>query len=180
MNLRFGFVLAWLICAPGSIAAQQQVPEAGVQQKSPGTDVKIHERQYVQISTEWKKLVVGLKKLQIEYVLKHDLAKPEEIKSIQDKFDELMKQGQELEPKVRAAAQKYYLAAPNKDPDVADFLFWTLEQNFAADDYEETFRLGKILIDNQHKEQAIYNLAGTAAFQLNDYEMAQKYFKKGE
>ncbi|HUT10492.1 MAG TPA: peptidylprolyl isomerase, partial [Thermoguttaceae bacterium] len=45
-----------------------------------------------------------------------------------------------------------------------------------ADEYEEVLRKAQLLIENRAPEPGVYGLAGSAAFNLCDFDAAEKYF----
>jgi cyclophilin family peptidyl-prolyl cis-trans isomerase len=79
-------------------------------------------------------------------------------------------------PKLRAAAEAAYVAAPNKDADVLRTLIGMVAFDYRRDDYEAALKLAKLLEEHQCDEAVLYSIAGAAAFNSDDYETAEKYF----
>ena len=78
---------------------------------------------------------------------------------------------------LRKAAEAAYLAAPNKDEEVSAFMTSAIATAMGKDDYEEVLRLANILIDNDFQKKAIYTVAGVSAFNIGDFETAEKDLK---
>lgn len=125
---------------------------------------------------QWKELIGKLQDLQLEY----KKVKPAERKAIRAKFAELLKQGDALEPKLVAAAEAAYRAAPNTSQDVDDLLTSVITQDEDNDYYEPVLPIAKLLVEHKFANPRIYDAAGKAAYQLNDYDLADKDFKQAE
>ena len=88
-----------------------------------------------------------------------------------------MEEAKVMGPKLTHAAEAAYLAAPNKDKQLNDFLIFNLRGLVMGDDYEEAAKLAKILTDNNFEHKALDYLAGMSFFNTNDFEDAEKYLK---
>ena len=103
-------------------------------------------------------------------------AAAEERPAMEQKFNDLLKQGNELRPKVLAVAEKAYVENP-KDQTLRAMMLSAVETMINGDDYEEALRLAKLLIENKSPDPKIYDLAGQAAFYVSKYDDAEKYLK---
>jgi len=121
--------------------------------------------------TEWKQLLAEL----LNLAQKHVSAAPKERREIQRRYEELVAQGEQLHPKLVQAVEEAYLESPNADPDIEMFLLMRTHQCFMADDYEESFRLAKLLIDHGAAEKRLYLWGGASAFCVGELDTAQKY-----
>src|ERR1700730_8458730 len=111
---------------------------------------------------EYKGIVKQLSDLQDRYTV----AKPEERPAMEKQFNELLKQGTKLRPKMLSLAEKAYVEDP-KDTALGDMLFSVVATCVATDDYEEAWRLAQVLIDGKYSKPQLYGLAGIAAFYTN-------------
>src|SRR5271157_2866977 len=83
---------------------------------------------------EYKAIVKQLSDLQDRYTV----AKPEERPAMEKQFNELLKTGTKLRPKMLSLAEKAYQEDP-KDSALADMLFSVVATCDATDDYEEAW-----------------------------------------
>jgi hypothetical protein len=81
---------------------------------------------------EYKGIVKQLSDLQDRYTV----AKPEERPAMEKQFNELLKSGTKLRPKMLSLAEKAYAEDP-KDSALGDMLFSVVATSVATDDYEE-------------------------------------------
>jgi cyclophilin family peptidyl-prolyl cis-trans isomerase len=121
---------------------------------------------------EWRDLLAKLRHIQEQY----QVAPPADRPPLVKQFEESLETGRTLAVKLTAAAEKAYLQNPD-DSRVADFLLSVEADNGRSENYEEAYRLGKLLIDHGYKKPAVYNITGIAAFCLNDYDAARKYLQ---
>ena len=88
-----------------------------------------------------------------------------------------MAKGHTLVPGLRDAAKDAYLAAPNEDRQLAQFLGKLLEDAARSDQFEIVIELGEALIENNAGFREAPDLVGTAAFVVNDFDKAEKYLQ---
>lgn len=124
---------------------------------------------------KWDDLRDQMLQAQVDY----KLAKPEGRAAIQDKFKQLRLDGEKLQPELLKAAE----AGLAKDP--KGVAFTTLLASFAnglyqQDRYEDALRIAEKLIDAKFENKRIYNLAGKCAFNLCDFDKAEKHLKTAQ
>ena len=134
------------------------------------------EGDFDKLFAEWKDLLLKLRGLRAQWFS----AKPEDRKVIEEQYATLVKQGEELEPKVIAGAEAVYAADPEKDPEIGKFLLELLNYESEHDDYEPALKRAKLLIEHNYDNARIYNLAGIAAFATNQFDDAGKYLKEAQ
>jgi cyclophilin family peptidyl-prolyl cis-trans isomerase len=122
---------------------------------------------------EYKGIVKQLSDLQDRYTV----AKPEERPAMEKQFNELLKQGTKLRPKMLSLAEKAYVEDP-KDTALGDMLFSVVATCVATDDYEEAWRLANVLLDGKYSKPQLFGLAGIAAFYTNRFDDAERYLKQ--
>jgi cyclophilin family peptidyl-prolyl cis-trans isomerase len=121
---------------------------------------------------EYKGIVKQLSDLQDRYTV----AKPEERPAMEKQFNDLLKEGTKLRPKMLSLAEKAYAENP-RDTALADMLFSVVGTCVQTDDYEEAWRLASLLLDHKYSKPQLDDWAGTAAFYTNRFDDAEKYFK---
>jgi cyclophilin family peptidyl-prolyl cis-trans isomerase len=112
--------------------------------------------------------------------LKYRTADEETQAEIQQKWKELMAKGEELEPKLVAAAEEAYIEAPNADIPLAQFLVGLVQQWVGQDDYEPAARVGKLLVENKCPVKELDNWVGIAAFAVSDFETADRCLSRAD
>ncbi len=125
---------------------------------------------------EWKKILTRLREIQTEYQVAKDDQKP----ALEKEFYELLTKGEQLAPKVARAAEARFIANPNGNQDVADFLASMVRTYTSRDMYDDALRAARLLIDHNYPNKAVYNFAGIAAFATNHFAEAKKYFQEAE
>lgn len=126
--------------------------------------------------SEWKAVLKQLRELKVKY----QTAPDSETEALKKQWDETVARGDALLPELREFGKAAYLAAPNVDLNLARFLVRLVADEVERDDFEPAGELAQILIDNQCELNDIYQVAGTAAFALNQFDKAEEYFKKAE
>jgi cyclophilin family peptidyl-prolyl cis-trans isomerase len=131
---------------------------------------------FEQVFGQWKDLLARLRQLQEAY----KAAPFEEKRELESQFNKLLAQGKQMAPVLAAAAERAYIAAPNQDKQVSDFLFSTLADKVNSDDYEAAERIAKVLIAGNYPNASVYNLGGVAAFNSSDFATARAWLKKAD
>jgi cyclophilin family peptidyl-prolyl cis-trans isomerase len=154
-------------------------PDQGVDTAS--EDVKSDDpavAEFDQMFAEWKELLSKLQDLRAKYIAtprKGNLRQP-----IKAEYDELVKQGEELEPKVIKTAEAAFAAVGSKRPDAGKLLATYLKYYVDGDNYEAALPIARALIENEYDNPRVYNLGGIAAFCTEDFDDAEKWLKEGE
>ncbi|HUY87426.1 MAG TPA: peptidylprolyl isomerase [Pirellulales bacterium] len=125
---------------------------------------------------EWKELLAKLRALRAKWFS----AKPADRKAIEDEYAELVKQGEELEPKIIAGAEAAYAADPNKHEEFGKFLAELVNDEVEHDDYEVALKRAQLLIEHAYDNPRIYNLAGIAALATNHFDEAERYLNDAQ
>ncbi|MEE8451135.1 MAG: peptidylprolyl isomerase [Thermoguttaceae bacterium] len=132
--------------------------------------------EFERILSEWKTMLGELLTLQTEFESASDTQRAE----IQKQWKQLIEQGDAMEPKLLAAAEKAYAEAPNTNKGVTDLLQESLFNGLMAEDYESAARVGKLLVDNRCEDKRVANLAGLAAFAVSELDDAEKYLNQAK
>ncbi|MGH7134141.1 MAG: peptidylprolyl isomerase, partial [Pirellulales bacterium] len=134
--------------------------------------------EFDKVFADWKELLSKLKDLRATYIAtprKGGLREP-----IKQEYDDLVKEGEKMEPKVVAAAEAAFAAAPNAQPEIGKFLAEELKYNVEHDNYELAVEIARTLIDNGYDNPRIYNYGGIAAYGANEFDDAEKWLKEGD
>src|SRR6185437_9870089 len=107
--------------------------------------------EFQQEFAEWKELLAKLRTLRAKWFS----AKPAERKAIEEEYAGLVKQGEEMEPKIIAGAEAAYAAAPDKDPEIGKFLAELVNEEVERDDYEPALKRAKLLIEHKYDNPRI-------------------------
>ena len=163
MHLRIG--LTWMLLILSAVAAPASDQPAPPANRGPQAE-EFHRRH-----GELNALLAELANLQVEY----RTADEDKQSVIRTQWGELIARGNQIEPQLVEAAEKAYVESPNTDPELTKFLVKLLAEKVRADDYEPAARLGKLLMENKCPDRHVPNLAGVAAFAVNDFDDAEKY-----
>ena len=126
--------------------------------------------------TEWKEIIKSLRTVQQKFVT----ADASQVQAIQDEWNDLVQRGEVLISTLRTAGIKAYAAAPKDDRALESFLVKVLKDDIALDRYEEAAVLGKGLLEAGCEVKEIVDIAGVAAFCMNDFDAAEKYLTQAQ
>lgn len=127
---------------------------------------------------QWKELLADLRRLQQKYI--NTPRKGGLRDAVQKEFDERVRAGEELEPKIIEAAEKALPVAGETKDEIGAFLIEQLKYYTEHDNDEAAVRIARALIDNGYDNPRVYNYGGIAAFSANDFDLAAKWLKTGD
>ncbi|HPM79149.1 MAG TPA: peptidylprolyl isomerase [Candidatus Anammoximicrobium sp.] len=149
--------------------AREAKPEAGKDAAAPA-------EAFAAKLAEWKEVLKELRKLRADY----RTATPDQIAEIQTKWTETLAKAEAMIDPLREAGKAAYLAAPNADNALTDFLVKVVADDVARDNYEPAAEVAKALSDNGCDKKELFDPAGVAAFATNDFESAEKQLKRAQ
>ena len=132
---------------------------------------------FATLHSEWQALEGRLKELERTYSATTSTAARAETKK---QYEQLVAESNKLLPELRTAAEAAYLAEPNKDAALVRLLVGMVAYDLRRDDYDAALKLAKVLEDHQCSEAVLFDVAGAAAFNSDDYETAERYFALAE
>ncbi len=159
--------LALVCCALLLVAACP----VGAQENQPSGAASAEQR-FNELFAQWKALLTRLRAIQLEY----KNAPPAERKPLEDEFKEKVAQAEALAPELRASVEAAYVANP-ANREAADFLGGLAYEANENQEHAEALRLAKLLIDHQYNNEFIYELAGSAAFHLYQFDDAKQWLQ---
>ncbi len=166
-----GILLPVVGCGP----APDKTALVGSQREEQASRPKSREQEaYEQTFERWKEVMKQLRALDIEY----RTALPARREPIEARYDEAVRQGERLERELIDAAVLAFVADPSSNQRLANFLLGVLNMEMASERYEDALRLTQLLIDNEVKIPELYNLAGVAAYNSNQFELAAKHLRR--
>ncbi len=126
---------------------------------------------YAAVRAEWDQATQQMDRLAEQF----RSAPPEQQQQIRQQYMTLAGQMDDMLPKLTETATAAYLAAPNDDPDLVRLLVGIAANALRNDRFEAAAETAQMLIDHECPEKAVYGVAGTAAYCLDDFELAEKY-----
>lgn len=144
-------------------------PEAAKEAATPATA-------FADKLAQWKEALKELRKLRADY----KTATPDQIAEIQTKWNEAIAKAEAMIDPLREAGKAAYLAAPNLDNSLTEFLVKLVADDVARDNYEPAAGVAKALADNGCDKKELFDPAGVAAFATDDYGTAEKELKRAE
>jgi len=128
---------------------------------------------FAKVRDEWQ----AVEKQLDEIIAQFRKAPATEREALRKKYLALLDDAKAIVPRLRKAALAAYQGAPNKDPEIVRVLVGILANDVRSDENSAALKLAKILMDNKAPEDAIWGLAGVAAFSSDQFDDAEKYFK---
>src|SRR5437868_12197996 len=129
--------------------------------------------EYQRLFEEWKSVLKELRSLKVQF----QSAPLAEQATIKEQWDAAIAKGNQTVAALEAAGLKAYAEAPNEDPQLARLLVKLADDCIQRDEYEAAKRITDVLIENQWPDKQLYDTAAIAAYVLNDYDQAEKYFQ---
>ncbi|MGD9127424.1 MAG: peptidylprolyl isomerase, partial [Planctomycetia bacterium] len=123
---------------------------------------------------QWKKILTQLQSMRSEYVA----ADEDKQKELKAKYDKLVEEATALQPQLTKSAEKAYVENPKADPQIEQFLKAFCVDSFMVEDFEECYRVAKLLLDQGVDDEAVNLTGGAAAFCTNHLDEAEKLLKK--
>ena len=130
---------------------------------------------YPKLHQQWKKYLARF--LQIRQQFQNQADTTVDRPALQAEAQKLGEQVQELMPSLVSAAEQAYVAAPNKDKELNEFILASLGDYLASDNYEKAAELAKVLVDNKFEHTHLDLLAGIAFFNTNDFDAAKAHLQ---
>ncbi len=125
---------------------------------------------------EWKSLLQDLRKLQTEY----QTAETKDVPAIEKRWKELIQKGEAMLPTLRQAALAAYEESPNTDPSLTKFLAKLMEDLLSRDQYAPALAIAQSLEKHNAGYDEALRIAGTAAYSLNQFDLAEQYFQRAQ
>lgn len=122
---------------------------------------------------EWKTILGELRDMRTEYRKTPAEKRP----AMEQRYDELVRKGSELQPRLTAAAEAAFREDPKGAKDAGEYLLTVLLFHCQSDDYEAALKVAKLLVDNQYEAPMVHGWAGLAAFFTADFDTAEKEIK---
>jgi cyclophilin family peptidyl-prolyl cis-trans isomerase len=88
-----------------------------------------------------------------------------------------LSEGYTLENELLTSATRAFVAAPEENEDLKEFLIQIAVLLVNAECYEDGLRVSQFLIDNQVEELGIYESASTSAFACAEFDLAERYLR---
>jgi cyclophilin family peptidyl-prolyl cis-trans isomerase len=169
-------VIGFALSTFASLASAQESKPAETPAAAASAPASPVQAKFDEELASWNKLLARLREVQVEY----KSAPPDKRKPLREEFNRLLADGDAAEPKLLAAAEAAYRAAPNKSQPVVEVLESALMSDLKQDAYEDALPLATLLIDNKASNARVYAAGGIAAYETNHYDEAEKYLKHAE
>ncbi|HEX5442682.1 MAG TPA: peptidylprolyl isomerase, partial [Pirellulales bacterium] len=147
-------------------------PETAAKSDSPGQAVEQYDRAFA----EWKEMLAKLRDLRVQWAT----ARPKARKPIEDEYQALVKQAEDLEVKMIAAAEAAVACDSDKKTEASKFLAEQLKYEVERDNYEAAYPIARVLVEHDYGNPRIYNYGGLAAACTNHFDEAQRWLKEGD
>lgn len=167
--------LALLALSPGwSTGAGAEGPASASASAGPQGYGQAERRRYDELYRDWRAVIAQLRSLDLTY----QKASARRRDGLREQYEELVKQGTELEQQVVQAAVTAYAKNPEANVDLAELLAGVASLLLEGEEYEETLRLAQLVIDQGFSDRDLCVVAGLAAFATSEFELAEKHLRK--
>jgi len=141
--------------------------------KTAATAIKGASAQFNKMFGEWKQINNKLFQLRNRYQNDPSADKA----TLENEFNDLSKKASDMIEPLTGIARETYLAAPNENPELNDFLVQALTFFVVRDEYEKATEWAKMLVDHNLEHKDLNVLAGMAFFATSDFASAKKYLQ---
>lgn len=161
--------------AKAKSSPKDKAKKAPAGEEKPAADATANpaESEFAKEFGEWKKLVAKLYQIRDRFENDPQADK----KALEKEYAEILAKAEKQTVPLSAAAEKAYLADPNKNPELNNFLLANLTGFVVGDDFEKAAHLADILIEHKYQSRELDLLAGMAFFATNDFDRAETYLK---
>lgn len=133
--------------------------------------------QFPELRKQWEDLDTQLNELARQFTT---APSSEEKLVIRGRYAKLVEQSEKLLPQLRSATEAAFAAAPGKDQGATEYMikflaYETRAYDAGRQDYEPAYKLARLLIDAKVEQPVLFALAGSAAYQMDDYDNAEKW-----
>jgi cyclophilin family peptidyl-prolyl cis-trans isomerase len=162
------FLLPGLLTA-GALAQPPETPrnEANAAQETAPAGAQ----DFVEIHKNWTATEKQLNNLRKNY---NDAFTSSERQQILNEYRQVVKQAQEILPRLREAAVAAYRAAPNANPDVSSTILGLAAQDLRQDRLQSALDLAQMLADQQSDQQGLDSVLGLIHYHLDHFEQAEQ------
>lgn len=155
----------------GCDAASSQAPQPSASAES--TRRSAESRQFDAVFDRWRTTLARLLDLDIRYRAGSKSDQP----AIKEEFDRLLADAEKLERELVQAAITAYVKATSENAELLPFLVFVIQSHMAHERYDDALWLAQLLIDNQVRLPALSQIAGVAAFNAGELELAESHLK---
>lgn len=124
----------------------------------------------------WKEALGTLRRLRIDY----RTATAEQAPQVLASWNETVARTEALLEELREAGQAAFVAAPNANAEMTEFLIKLVADDVARDNYESALDTAKALLDNGCENKALFDPAAVAAFAAGDFEAADAWSRRAQ
>jgi cyclophilin family peptidyl-prolyl cis-trans isomerase len=132
--------------------------------------------EFDRLFADWKAMLTDMHELRQQYRDAKMARRPE----IKERYGQLTKKGDSLQPQLEEAAIKAFREAPQADWQIIQFLGGIISWSCAADDYEKAWDYAQVLIGEKVPAPDLYAFAGVAAMALCKLDAAEDYLARAE
>ncbi|MEN6458780.1 MAG: peptidylprolyl isomerase [Thermoguttaceae bacterium] len=166
-------VVLWclIVCFSGCDAPQSATVSDKVGRHE-SDNAKSRERdEFDRLLSKWRGTVAELSQLNVECRVFGTRNAAE----ARGKYAELVKQGEDLQSQLIAAATLAYAKRPADNKDLVQFLLMIANMEIQREQYEIGLRILQALIDNGVTASGIFSLAVQTATKANEFKLAEKF-----
>ncbi len=132
--------------------------------------------QYSELRAQWKEVDEELKSA----IGKLRFAQGGDLEKAKQEYIELVAKANQTLADLRDAALAVYKEKPGEDRQVTRVLIGLAANDVRRDQFDSAMETAQVLLDNGCDDKLLYNLAGKAAYCMDQFETAEDLLKKAE
>ncbi len=151
-------------------------PAAAPEETAAAADARPAGERFAEVFGKWKELLLELRTIRELY----PQSAAEDQPQMREQYIELLGEGEQLLVELFQVTEEAYLEAPNEDAEIMEFLKGLAENLVNSEQYEEGYRVCRMLIENGHPEPSLLNLGGFAAFAIGEHDSALEWLGRAQ
>ncbi len=128
-------------------------------------------RQFDAAFGRWKDTLAQLLDLDLRY----RAGSKSDQEFLKQEFDRVLAEAEKLEGELVESAIMAYVKAPAENGGLVQFIVFVIQSHMALERYDDALRLAQLLLDNQVRLPALSQIAGMAAFNVGEFDLAEKH-----
>jgi len=133
---------------------------------------------FAKVNKEFSDFRAKAQKLVAEYQKAKSGSK--EQAEIRKQFEKLNTEHQKLLSRLGSAAEAAYKESPNTNPEAAKVMMGMISNDLDTDNYLSARKRSDLLLKHKCKEKGLFDMAGMAAYGMDDFDTAEKHFKQAK
>lgn len=129
------------------------------------------------VFSKWKSLLKELRDDQARFTISEN----KELEAIRQRYRANFAEAEKLIPELRSTALQAYVEIPaDSDLELSRFLSKIAADDLNHDRFDRAFEVANKMLDHGAKEKSLFDIGGTAAYALCNFDLAEKYLNEAQ